>query len=140
LTIFTGFTEEIIFRGLLQGLAVRMLGRWALVYISLLFAIMHIAYRSPADLLFVFVVGLLFAYIVYWSGSILGVTLVHSTANITLFLIMPLIANDITNSAQGPLTYAIWVGLLITSIGVSILIWRAGHSGRLLVGKMREGS
>ena len=58
-------------RGLLQSVATPTLGRWALVYVSLLFAALHIGYLSFLDIVFVFGVGLLFAHIVRWSGSIL---------------------------------------------------------------------
>src|SRR5439155_21763199 len=58
LMIFTGFTEEVIFRGLLQAVAPPALGSWALVYVSLLFAAMHIGYRSVVEFAFVFGVGL----------------------------------------------------------------------------------
>src|SRR5262245_46167178 len=77
LVIFTGFTEEIIFRGLLQAIAAPVLGRGTLVYVALLFAALHIGYLSASDVVFVFAVGLLFGQIVRWGGSILGVTLAH---------------------------------------------------------------
>ena len=34
--IFTGFTEELVFRGLLQSLSLPIMGRFAFVYVSLL--------------------------------------------------------------------------------------------------------
>lgn len=94
LIIFTGFTEELIFRGLLQSMAVCVLGRWALLYVSLLFGVLHIGYLSLADFVFVTLVGLLFAQIVRWGGSILGVAVAHGLTNLTLFVIMPSINLD----------------------------------------------
>jgi membrane protease YdiL (CAAX protease family) len=125
LFVATGFAEELIFRGLLQSLALAALGRWALVYVSLLFAVLHIGYLSLLDLAFVFAVGLLFAQIVRWSGSILGVTLAHGMTNTTLFLIMPQLY------AQAPVTVqtaAPWVlagGTALATLAIGVLWWRA---------------
>jgi uncharacterized protein len=113
LMIFTGFSEEIIFRGLLQTLALPVLKKWALVYVSLVFAVLHIGYLSFFDVVFVFLVGLLFAYIVYWSGSILGVCLAHGLTNITLFLIMPYLA-------QNPSTLSTDFINLITTVSLAL--------------------
>jgi len=119
LVVFTGFIEELIFRGLLQTLAPVVMGRWALYYVSMLFAIMHIGYSSAPDLIFVFLVGLLFAFIVSWRGSILGVTLAHGLANVTLFLIMPYLDNA-TSQASRLATYAIWILPLLMIIAICI--------------------
>jgi membrane protease YdiL (CAAX protease family) len=104
LTIFTGLFEELIFRGLLQTVAQLALGRWALVYVALLFGVLHIGYLSTVDVIFVMAVGLLFGQIVRWCGSILGVTLSHGLTNITLFLLMPTAFNapDSTLAAVMP--------------------------------------
>jgi PAS domain S-box-containing protein len=89
LLVFTGFLEELIFRGLMQRASLPTIGRLGLVYVSLLFGVLHIGYRSLADLVFVFLVGLFFSLIVERTRSIFGVTLAHGLTNITLFLIFP---------------------------------------------------
>lgn len=94
LLIFTGFTEELIFRGVLQAVSREALGRWALLYVSLLFGVLHIGYLSWLDVVFVAGVGLLFAYLVRWTGSLLGVTLAHGITNSMLFLVMPQVVAD----------------------------------------------
>jgi membrane protease YdiL (CAAX protease family) len=109
LTLSTGLPEELIFRGMLQRLALPTLGRWAIVYVALLFTAMHIGYKSILDVLFVFAVGMMFGKIVRRSGSIVGVTLAHGTTNITLFLIMP----HLVASQSGPsISEATWMILL----------------------------
>ncbi|MEN6410317.1 MAG: CPBP family intramembrane glutamic endopeptidase, partial [Anaerolineaceae bacterium] len=75
LLVFTGFLEELIFRGLMQSAAVPYLERYGIPYVALVFAVMHIGYRSILDLIFVFGVALFFGVVVKRSGSILGVTL-----------------------------------------------------------------
>jgi membrane protease YdiL (CAAX protease family) len=90
LAISTGFEEELIFRGLLQRAAVQALGlRSGLLYVTALFTVLHTGYLSPADLIFVFVVGLLLATVAYRSGSIIGVSLCHAAINVGLFLVWP---------------------------------------------------
>jgi hypothetical protein len=87
----TGFLEEFIFRGVLQRLAEGVLGQSGLLYVSLIFAILHIGYRSATDFLFVFAIALLYGWVVRKTGSIIGVSVSHGITNITLFLLMPFV-------------------------------------------------
>jgi len=87
----TGFLEEFIFRGVLQRLAEGVLGRSGLLYVSLIFAILHIGYRSASDFLFVLAIALLYGWVVRRTGSIIGVSVSHGITNITLFLVVPFI-------------------------------------------------
>ncbi len=96
LIIFVGFTEELVFRGLLQTVSSNMLGvRTGIVYVSVLFAILHVSYvqgiwhRTVLDIPVVFLIALLFSWVVKRTGSLLGVTLSHGLTNIGLFLIIP---------------------------------------------------
>lgn len=92
LLVATGFTEEVIFRGVMQRSALDVMGgRYALVYVAAVFAALHIGYLSILDVVFVFVVALFFALIVKRTGSLLGVTLSHALTNITLYLVIPLL-------------------------------------------------
>jgi len=86
----TGFVEEFIFRGVLQKASIGALGKWGLSYVAFLFAILHLIHYSAIDIVFVFVVGLFFGWVVNKTGSLLGVTLSHSITNIMLFLVIPL--------------------------------------------------
>src|SRR4029453_9463384 len=125
LVIFTGFTEEVIFRGLLQTVAMPALGRWTLTYVSLLFAVLHIGYLSLADVAFVFGVGMLFGQIVRWGGSILGVTLAHGMTNVTLFMIMPYITANPSSQAAALAPWAIWGGTAVAIVAIDLLMLRA---------------
>ncbi len=91
LFIFTGFLEEVIFRGVIQRSAMESLGRYAPFYVAALFAILHLGYRSALDVFFVFGVALMFGAMVARTGSILGVTLSHGLTNISLYLIIPIV-------------------------------------------------
>jgi hypothetical protein len=87
--ISTGFPEELIFRGVMQTATRPLLGRWNWVYVSAVFAILHIGYRSVEDLLFVFAVGLLYGWIFERTRSIVGVSIGHGLANVVLFFVAP---------------------------------------------------
>jgi uncharacterized protein len=89
--ISTGLVEELMFRGVLQKLSEAAMGRQGIIYISLLFAILHLGFYSWQDVVFVFLVALFFAAIVKRTGSLLGAILAHGIANTTLFLIAPFI-------------------------------------------------
>jgi membrane protease YdiL (CAAX protease family) len=91
LLVSTGFVEELIFRGVMQRVAVETVGRWkGFLYVAALFAVLHVGYLSVLDVLFVFGVALFFGWATLETGSIVGVTLAHGLTNIVLFLIVPL--------------------------------------------------
>lgn len=89
LMVSTGFAEEFIFRGVIQRASVQALGRFGLLYVALLFAVLHIGYGSILDMIFVLVVALLFGWVAEATWSLMGVTLAHGVTNIVLFLVMP---------------------------------------------------
>ncbi|MFC1873302.1 lysostaphin resistance A-like protein [Chloroflexota bacterium] len=91
LMVSTGFGEEFIFRGLLQRASKAALGKWNVIYVALLFTSFHLIHLSVIDIIFVFVVGLFFGWVVNKTGSLLGVTLAHGITNIGLYLIIPLL-------------------------------------------------
>ena len=94
LLICTGFIEELIFRGMMQQAVTRVLGNvWGIVYVAILFAVLHVGHQSLLDVVFVFGVALFFGVVKARTGSIVGVTLAHGMTNILLFLTLPLGVN-----------------------------------------------
>jgi membrane protease YdiL (CAAX protease family) len=92
LFLFTGFAEELIFRGILQQTARQALGPpFSIVYSSVLFATMYVGSLSPGYVTFMGLVGLLFGWCVNRTGSLWGVVLAHSLLNIGMLLIWPVI-------------------------------------------------
>ncbi len=88
----TGFIEEFVFRGIIQYNAVETLGRGiGTIGIAIVFAAMHIGWLSVLDILFVFFIGLFFGYCTLKTGSIVGISISHGVANVTLFIVMPLV-------------------------------------------------
>ncbi|MDQ2942093.1 MAG: CPBP family glutamic-type intramembrane protease, partial [Candidatus Dormibacteraeota bacterium] len=89
-SITTGFPEELIFRGMMQTASRPLIGsRWSVIYVSLVFAVLHIGYKSVIDLVFVLAVGLLYGWLFERSRSIIGLSIGHGVANVVLFFVAP---------------------------------------------------
>lgn len=90
LLVFTGFLEEIIFRGIMfRALRDSFSDKPAVLLSSGVFAALHITYRSPADVIFVFAVAVVFSLAVIRFKSLFGVSLAHGFTNISLFMVFP---------------------------------------------------
>ena len=78
-SVFAPLFEEWLCRGLvLRGLLQRMKPGWAMVISSLFFAVIHL---NPWQALPAFVIGMLFAYVYYRTGSLKLTMLMHCTNN-----------------------------------------------------------
>ena len=89
LLIGTGFNEELVFRGVMQSASSDALGKSAILYVTVVFAVLHLGYKSAVDVAFVFAVGLMFGLVVAKTRTLLGVTLSHGITNIALYLVVP---------------------------------------------------
>lgn len=123
--IFTGFTEELIFRSLLQAAALPTLGRWSLLYVSLLFAVLQIGHLSVPVLIFALGIGLAFSCAARWSGSIVGVALAHGMANITLFILMPIMVQQATSPTALVIRSVIAASMVLTISALAIILGRS---------------
>jgi len=92
LLVATGFGEELVFRGVMQSASRDALGKAAIVYVAIVFAALHVGYKSAPDVAFVFLVALFFGWIVARTGSLLGVSLSHGISNAVLYVIVPFTA------------------------------------------------
>lgn len=92
LFVSTGLLEELLFRGMLQKYAGDAMG-WlpGILFVSLLFAVLHTGWESYLDILFVGSVGLLYSFVRRRTGTLVGVTVSHGITNGMLFLVMPLL-------------------------------------------------
>src|SRR5213594_5259870 len=89
----TGFSEELIFRAILLKRAVEGLGtRGGLLYVTAIFASLHIFFLNGVDLVFVFAVGLFYGLIVLKTRNLWGVILSHSLGNVILYLVAPFLS------------------------------------------------
>ncbi len=88
--ICTGFLEEIVFRGLIQFNTMRVMSKWhGILFISLIFGVMHAGNLSPLDCLLAFSAGFIFSCVREKTGSLYGITLSHGLINIILFMVAP---------------------------------------------------
>jgi membrane protease YdiL (CAAX protease family) len=88
----TGVSEELVFRGiLLHNSSALMSWPASILFTTVIFTAMHIGFFSIADLVFVFFVGLFFAFSAYRTGTLLGVIGCHTLLNIMLFMVAPLV-------------------------------------------------
>ena len=87
---FVGLGEELLFRGLVQRDAMKALGwKWGLILASLLFAVMHLTWRSIPELVFVFFGGLVLGYLYYKTKSLVAPIVMHGVGNVILVAILP---------------------------------------------------
>ncbi|MDY6836268.1 MAG: CPBP family intramembrane glutamic endopeptidase [Chloroflexota bacterium] len=89
LLVITAFTEELIFRGIIQQSAIAAFGDRGIFLVAAAFAALHISNLSAPEVALMFVVGIFFSWVVKRTGSLLGVTLCHGIASISLYLIIP---------------------------------------------------
>jgi membrane protease YdiL (CAAX protease family) len=88
----TGFSEELMFRGIMLQRAVESLDTVpGILFVTAVFGSMHIFYLNALDLVFVLCVGLLYAVVVMRSRSLWGVILSHTFANVILYVIAPVV-------------------------------------------------
>lgn len=88
--VATAVFEELVFRGFLQRhVSGFMRPQWAIFWVSVLFAVLHVINQSWQDVLFVFGVGWFYGQVVLRTGNLGGVIGSHAMVNIMLFLILP---------------------------------------------------
>jgi uncharacterized protein len=78
LTIFVGFTEELIFRGLLQQVMIDVFGPAGLLWSTVIYTSLYVSSLSWSYVLFIGLVSLFFGWCVQRTGSLWGVTAAHS--------------------------------------------------------------
>ena len=89
LLVITAFTEELIFRGIIQQSSIAAFGDRGIFVVAAAFAALHISNLSAPEVGLMFAVGIFFSWVVRRTGSLLGVTLCHGIASISLYLIIP---------------------------------------------------
>lgn len=83
--IFAPFFEEWLCRGMvLRGLLQKVHPAWAMILSSLFFAVIHL---NPWQAIPAFVLGMLFAYVYYRTGSLKLTMLMHAVNNLSSVLL-----------------------------------------------------
>jgi membrane protease YdiL (CAAX protease family) len=89
LTLFVGFTEELIFRGLLQQVMIDVFGPAGLLWSTVIYTSLYVNSLSVSYFLFVGLVSLFFAWCVQRTGSLWGVTAAHSALAVGMACVWP---------------------------------------------------
>ena len=88
--LFVGVGEELLFRGLIQQDLARAFGwKWGLLGASLIFAVMHLTWRSIPELGFVFLAGLILGFLYWKTKSLVAPIIAHGVNNVIMVSVMP---------------------------------------------------
>ncbi len=90
--VFIGAAEELIFRSILQTRLEKLFGlKYGLLASGIMFGIMHAGYGLVNEILFASFFGLVLGYIFQKTNSFPFILVIHGTANIFLFGILPIL-------------------------------------------------
>jgi membrane protease YdiL (CAAX protease family) len=90
LVVGTGFTEEILFRGLVQRATTELFGRLGMPAASALFAAMYVGTLSVRYVAFILALGVFYGWCRQRTHSLWGVSLSHGLLNVLLLIVLPL--------------------------------------------------
>jgi uncharacterized protein len=89
--LFAGVLEELVFRGIVQGAAAPLLGRWTFLAANLLFASTYLGCGSAALAVFMTLCGLFWGWWVQRTGSLAGAAIGHGLLAAGLLAIWPVL-------------------------------------------------
>jgi len=122
LIVFTGFVEELLFRGLLQHVAGEVFGSAGFLISSLLFAIVYLGSLSGLYIVFAALTGLAFGWCVRRTGSIWGVVGAHSMISVGVAYVWPYAGIALSSQAARRASALIDLGLwLLIAFGIGLL-------------------
>lgn len=89
LAVFSATLEELVFRGAMQPVAVRLFGGLGVLYTTLVFALLYIGSRSPEGVLLAFLAGGLFGLARLRTGALWGVIVAHTLMTVGMLVVFP---------------------------------------------------
>lgn len=120
IVIFTGFLEEIIFRGMLQTVASEILGGGGIIFTNALFTAVYLGSLSTSYILFISMVGLFFGWCASRTGSIWGVVVSHGLLNAGMLLIWPSVgtfnSSELIEQARTPVLIGFWLLVVLVAV------------------------
>ncbi len=91
--VFVGAAEELMFRSILQTRLEKALGlKYGIILSGSLFGIMHSNYGIMNEILFAAVFGVVLGYIFQRTRSFPFILVIHGTANVLLFGVLPIVS------------------------------------------------
>lgn len=144
---FVGFTEELIFRSILQTRLEKILGlRYGLLLTGGIFGILHMSYGILDEILFAIIFGIVLGYIFQKTRNLLFMTSIHGTTNVILFGILPNMSMSIVANTQNIPSNIIVAGgefvsiFLIIILSISILVSDTKYGNEYISGMLRTYS
>jgi len=87
--VFVGITEELLFRGLLQRSLEDLVPLWqAIGTSSLIFALMHMGWLNPVEIIFAYAAGVVFGLMYYKTKSLIAPIIAHGFGNVVLYTLV----------------------------------------------------
>jgi membrane protease YdiL (CAAX protease family) len=138
IAVLPALGEELIFRGIFQKLFAELTGKtiWGILISAAIFSGMHLQFQGFIPR---FALGVLFGYMLVWSGSIWIPILAHFINNLTIVIAYPLIfKGSIPAETEnvGGLTTMWPIGLISLGI-VLLLMWKIRSEG-LMIRKIEQ--
>lgn len=116
ISLFGPILEEVMFRGAIQGYITRKTGKpvLAIIVASLIFGIFHI---NPIQVVYASLLGMIFGWIYYRTGSLLSVIVGHVLNNTIATLTMLTMSNvdekAASNASPGYVAFALFAAISI---------------------------
>lgn len=116
ISLFGPILEEVMFRGAIQGYITRKTGKpiLAIIVASLIFGIFHI---NPIQVVYASLLGMIFGWIYYRTGSLLSVIVGHVLNNTMATLTMLTMSNvdekAASNASPGYVAFALFAAISI---------------------------
>jgi len=86
--VFVGLTEELLFRGLLQSYTAELMPKWQAVHLTaLIFALFHIGWLNPLEVVFAYSAGVAFGYLLIKTSGLTAPVVAHGFGNIVLYML-----------------------------------------------------
>ena len=88
LAVMVGTVEELLFRGLLQSAMERVVAPWVAIGLSsILFALMHVGWMNPLEVLLAYGAGVVFGCLALRMDGLLAPITAHGVGNFVLYVI-----------------------------------------------------
>lgn len=125
ISVLAPVLEEVMFRGAIQGYIARTFGKpWlAILVAALIFGIYH---WNPVQVVYATLLGIIFGWIYYITGSLLSVIVGHvlnnSIATFTMLFMSDVSEVEVSNSSPGYISFALFAAL---SVWLAVLLYRS---------------
>lgn len=125
ISVLAPVLEEVMFRGAIQGYIARTFGKpWlAILVAALIFGIYH---WNPVQVVYATLLGIIFGWIYYITGSLLSVIVGHvlnnSIATFTMLFMSDISEVEVSNSSPGYISFVLFAAL---SVWLAVILYRS---------------